>query len=728
MSNPSKQFEMIRLYPRLSSDPTSGRVGEIYYNTTLNSLRLCTSSLPTWTNVGENSSTFQDKNALLIEGGVWSNSFTSPDNTISFDQSAFIQLPGFDKESNEIAAGSYILNDQEVLYVDINRTVVSSTLTPLTANINAITSNSDRLIIARNIGGTIIVGDRLCLPTNSLGSLTENQTSLDTQNSNLRLIDGGIWSFSSSNSLSLSSDAYIQVPGLLSAANTISSGPYTVLPGNILYCELNKEDVVSTLFVQEVSVNTLLPLNSFVLAYNDGLKVWISDNFVLNYGESKEAGQNVSSDLLSSIGASNWTDKEGQLRILKDATPSSITYITPLNKTIIDGTIKSLSIKNSNAIFDGAKIDWEAGEIYDYSGATLLSTFTPPNTEISDGYFKWYSIALIAGAIDINNEIELILTITASSGESLFSANAPKALYPSSSIHVGQVSLGNIGGTIEPIFQSDIIQNTLGAGAGGANVNLSNLETTAINQDLLPATTNSKDIGSELLAFQDVFSYAIRTNAITTLNGLGSVTVGNPLTMANNGISNLADPLLAQDAATKFYVDAADSALDARLSDLEVDPVTKTYVDNQDALKLDLAGGTMSGNIDMGNNTITNVLNPTAPQDVATKDYVDNLAGSGTSTFAAAQSQLAYTNVTGFSFSASGKGLIEVVIDATSDLYEVFDLIVVKKGSTYAVDYISAGDASGVDFNITSSGQIQYISDTYAGFNSLTIKFKKTEI
>lgn len=64
------------------------------------------------------------------------------------------------------------------------------------------------------------------------------------------------------------------------------------------------------------------------------------------------------------------------------------------------------------------------------------------------------------------------------------------------------------------------------------------------------------------------------------------------------------------------------------------DATDKTYVDNADALKLDLAGGTMSGAIAMGTNKITGMGDPTAAQDGATKNYVDNVVANTTYTFA----------------------------------------------------------------------------------------------
>ncbi|NDD53729.1 hypothetical protein EBZ39_07600, partial [bacterium] len=56
------------------------------------------------------------------------------------------------------------------------------------------------------------------------------------------------------------------------------------------------------------------------------------------------------------------------------------------------------------------------------------------------------------------------------------------------------------------------------------------------------------------------------------------------------------------------------------------DAANKGYVDTQDALRLALTGGTMSGAIAMGTNRITGLGDPSAAQDAATKNYVDSVA------------------------------------------------------------------------------------------------------
>jgi len=83
----------------------------------------------------------------------------------------------------------------------------------------------------------------------------------------------------------------------------------------------------------------------------------------------------------------------------------------------------------------------------------------------------------------------------------------------------------------------------------------------------------------------------------------GSILINTEMNFQNAGkITNLQNAVSAQDAVAK-------SQLDAGL-----------------ALKLDLAGGTMSGNIAMGSNSITNLVMTSDAHSAATKEYVDNLA------------------------------------------------------------------------------------------------------
>jgi hypothetical protein len=96
-------------------------------------------------------------------------------------------------------------------------------------------------------------------------------------------------------------------------------------------------------------------------------------------------------------------------------------------------------------------------------------------------------------------------------------------------------------------------------------------------------------------------------------------------------------------------------------------------------------------------------------------------------TFAAAESVAAPADVTGLAFSnaavRSFTAIVDVIVDATADLYQSFTIKGLQRGSDWVISQESLGDSSGVSFSITNSGQIQYMSSTYAGFSSLNMKF-----
>ena len=85
------------------------------------------------------------------------------------------------------------------------------------------------------------------------------------------------------------------------------------------------------------------------------------------------------------------------------------------------------------------------------------------------------------------------------------------------------------------------------------------------------------------------------------------------LDMTDNKIVNLGTPTADADAATKEYVDDAVGAIpvitvDSALSDTSENPVQNKVVKSAIDGKLSLSGGTMTGNIAMGNNRLQNVF------------------------------------------------------------------------------------------------------------------------
>lgn len=85
---------------------------------------------------------------------------------------------------------------------------------------------------------------------------------------------------------------------------------------------------------------------------------------------------------------------------------------------------------------------------------------------------------------------------------------------------------------------------------------------------------------------------------------------------ASTGSLAIRVPTVAPDANEVYY--------DNTTSGLTADDV-KAALDEIEAKKLDLAGGTMTGDINMGSNSITSLATPSSGTDAANKDYVDSL-------------------------------------------------------------------------------------------------------
>lgn len=110
---------------------------------------------------------------------------------------------------------------------------------------------------------------------------------------------------------------------------------------------------------------------------------------------------------------------------------------------------------------------------------------------------------------------------------------------------------------------------------------------------------------------------------------------------------------------------------------------------------------------------------------------IGNLGPSGDITetsFSASNNQTTPVDVTNFLFPnldiRSFQALVSVNVDSDSELNEEFILNGIQKNASWEMSTESVGDDSGIQFSLNSSGQIQYLSANYSGFNSATIKFR----
>ena len=111
---------------------------------------------------------------------------------------------------------------------------------------------------------------------------------------------------------------------------------------------------------------------------------------------------------------------------------------------------------------------------------------------------------------------------------------------------------------------------------------------------------------------------------------------GSAINAVNHRIQNLSNPQDNTDAANKQYVDTAVSGVQANID--TVSGTVNNILDGTESLPylsettgdsryLQLAGGTLTGTLSVGNNKITMGATPTETTDVTNKGYVDGVVG-----------------------------------------------------------------------------------------------------
>jgi hypothetical protein len=132
---------------------------------------------------------------------------------------------------------------------------------------------------------------------------------------------------------------------------------------------------------------------------------------------------------------------------------------------------------------------------------------------------------------------------------------------------------------------------------------------------------------------------------------------------------------------------------------------------------LTLGGASIGKSLYVGNSLIVNNADITPNSEEIFKSI----------TFTAANNQNTFTDITGLIFSSSIWGFdcyLTSRLEASVDLYANFHIRGVNKNGSWEIVKTYVGDDTGIEFNITNYGQIQYTSPNYIEFSSLTFKFR----
>ena len=292
---------------------------------------------------------------------------------------------------------------------------------------------------------------------------------------------------------------------------------------------------------------------------------------------------------------------------------------------ILDGTIVNADINASAAIADTKLATILTASKVSNSATTAASANTASAIVARDA-----SGNFTAGTVTANLTGNVTGNVT---GNLTGTASAATLAATATALATGRtISLtGDVTGTSASFDGTGNASITAAIGANtivDADINAS--AAIALSKLASDPLARANHTGTQLASTVSDFDTQVRTNRLDQM----TAPTGDVAFNAQK-ITGLADPTLAQDAATKAYTDtqitnlinAAPGALDtldelaAALGD---DASFSTTVTNSLAAKLPLAGGTMSGALAMGTNKITGLGEPTLAQDAATKNYIDN--------------------------------------------------------------------------------------------------------
>jgi hypothetical protein len=383
--------------------------------------------------------------------------------------------------------------------------------------------------------------------------------------------------------------------------------------------------------------------------------------------------------------------------------------------TITSPTVTGLTLNDSSIVFEGSSADASETTLT-VTNPTADRTITLPDvsgTVVTTGDTGTITGTMIADNTIVNAEIS-------SSAAIAYSKLALTGSITSSDIVDGTIVNGDISATAAiaktkldlggTITSADLVDGTI------VNSDISDTAAIALSKLATDPLARANHTGTQASSTISDFDTQVRTSKVTDL----AAPTGS-FSMNSQKITNLLDPTNAQDASTKYYVDAQVNAL------VNGAPGTlDTLKEIADAIS---SGGSFESTVVLkSGSTMTGALTlsgaPSSDLHAATKAYVDTVAGSATAAAASAAAAAASydsfddrylgSKSTAPSVDNDGNSLIEGAIYWNSSTNAMYAWTGTEWGSI-------SSTADIYRFRFTASGGETSISGTDA--NGLTLAY-----
>lgn len=367
-----------------------------------------------------------------------------------------------------------------------------------------------------------------------LAAIAANQNKAN-QDRNFKLIEGGTWSVDyTGNVLTLSQDAYIQIPGLDQERNTISSQNITLPnPTSIAYVTVVRSgsgaNVLSVTVDDEDAIS--LTDNDVVIARKTSQGVIVgTHSFLLKAGEYLE-----NDGALAEINR-----YMGQLKLKRHETNVSKTRINAADSALLNGNTLSQMVGNFLLDFTGAVINFTDGTINKEDDSTPLgSNFTP--FSIPTGQYFWYGISLVPGTTTLDNRQTATVQVDSADSAQPVLADAPKPTI-SGQIKLGAVLVQNIGGTITVVDVRPLgVGSGSGSGGGISKVTFHDPLSTTLPTGSSVMIDNVAGQNGDLVLFTNLNT---NNNRVYQLGGVGTSITWTPYRLFNGNLDPLASDMV----------------------------------------------------------------------------------------------------------------------------------------------------------------------------------------